>query len=90
MPDFNAQRSTPEREEVFLIKWTVCSYLHSSGERRRDINKFDSTGTTSKIKFQEVCPGSESPVWDSVEAYCGQAAHINLLPDPPPWVAFMW
>ena len=46
MPDFNAQSSTSEREEVFLIKWRGRSYLHSSWELRRDMEKFDPTGTT--------------------------------------------
>ena len=64
IPDFNAQSSTSDREEVFLIKWRVCSYLHSSWECRSDMEKFDLTGTTSKKKSPEVCLGSGSPVWD--------------------------
>ena len=50
MPDFNSQRSTLEREEVFLIKWRMRSYLQSYWERRRDMEKFDLKGTTPKIK----------------------------------------
>ena len=35
MPDFNAQSSTLEHKEAFLIRWRVSSYLHSSWECRR-------------------------------------------------------
>ena len=59
MPDFNAQSSTSESEEVFLIKWRVRSYLHSSWERCRDMDKFDPTGTTSKIKFRRYVQAQE-------------------------------
>ena len=52
MPDFNAQRYNSEREEFILIKWRVRSYLQSSWEHRRDMEKFDLTGTTSKSKFR--------------------------------------
>ena len=52
VPDFNAQISTSEREEVFLIKWRVRFYLYSSWERHRDMDKFDLTGTTSKSKVR--------------------------------------
>ena len=60
MPDFNAQSSTSEREEVFLIKWSVRSYLHYSLERRTDMDKFDPAGTTSKIKVKRYVQDQEA------------------------------
>ena len=59
MPDFNAQSSTSEREEVLLIKWRVCSYPQSSWERCRDMEKFDLTDTTSKSKVRRYVQAQE-------------------------------
>ena len=39
MPDFNAKKSTSDREEVFLIKYRVLSYLNSYWESRYDMDK---------------------------------------------------
>ena len=60
MPDFNAERSTWERKEIFLIKWRVGSYLYSSWELHRDMEKFDPTGTTSKIKLRRYVQAQEA------------------------------
>ena len=60
MPDFNAQSSTSKHEEVLLIKWRVRSYLHSSWERRCDMEKFDPTGTTSKSKVRRYVQAQEA------------------------------
>ena len=45
---------------MFLIKWMVRSYLHSSWERRRDMEKFDPTGTTSKSKVRRFIQAQEA------------------------------
>ena len=60
MLDFNAQRSTSERKEVFVIKWRVRSYLQSSWERRHDMEKFDSTDTTSKRNVRRYVQAQEA------------------------------
>ena len=60
MPDFNAQSSTSERKEVFLIKCRGRSYLHSSWERRRHMEKFDPTCTTSKSKVRRYVQAQEA------------------------------
>ena len=60
MPDFNAQSSTSEREEKFLIKWRESSYLHSSCECRRDIEKFHPTSTTLKSKVRGYVQAQET------------------------------
>ena len=60
MPDFNAQSSTSEREEVFLIKWRGSSYLHFPWESRNDMDKFDPTVTTSKTKVRRYVQDQEA------------------------------
>ena len=60
VPDFNAQSSTSEREEVLLIKWMVGSYLHSSWEIRCDMDEFDPTGTTSKTKVRRYAQAQQA------------------------------
>ena len=59
IPDFNAQRSTSDHKEVLLIKWRVSYYLHSSWERRCDMEKFYLAGTTSKSKVRRYVQDQE-------------------------------
>ena len=59
MTNFNVQRSTSEREEVFLIKWRVRYYLPSSWERCCDIDKFVPTGTIPKCKVRRYVQAQE-------------------------------
>lgn len=61
-PRYEAQTSDTEREEVLLVKWRGRSHLHCSWERRRDLEKFDSTNTARNkmrryVQSQEVTFG---------------------------------
>ena len=60
MPGFNSQSYTSEREELFVIKWRVRYYLHSSWGRRRNMEKFDPMGTTSKRKVRKYVQDQEA------------------------------
>ena len=60
MPGFNSQSYTSERKELFVIKWRVRYYLHSSWGRRRNMEKFDPMGTTSKSRFRRYIQGQDA------------------------------
>ena len=61
LTDFNNRSYPSESEEVFLIKWMVCYYLHSSWERQSDMDRFDPMGITSKSKVWRYVQAQEAP-----------------------------
>lgn len=66
-PRYKVDSSSAESkmEEVFLVKWRGRSYMHTSWERKKDLEKFDQSNNTARGKIrryilaQEVAYGKD-------------------------------
>jgi hypothetical protein len=49
----------PMEEEVLLVKWRGRSYIHTSWERKKDLEKFDQSNNTARGKIRRYIQAQE-------------------------------
>lgn len=59
VPNGDATPDGAPMEEVLLVKWRGRSYMHSSWERKKDLEKFDQSNNTARGKIRRFVQSQE-------------------------------